>query len=58
MLKNVDCRNFDCAMNDKGHCKSNRITLEPVGGIIDRLKCTEAERRIELAGTDREYTHF
>ncbi len=43
----LDCRNFKCPSNMEGECRVARVTLEPVGGILDRLICVECTKEEE-----------
>lgn len=43
----LDCRNFDCPLSVEGDCSQKAITLEPVGGIRDRVICVESPRAEE-----------
>ena len=41
----LNCRNFECANNDKGKCKLEKVTLTTMGGPIDCVICVEAEEK-------------
>ena len=45
----ISCRNFKCEQNNNGNCLSARITLVPLGGIIDHVKCVEASEKEDEA---------
>ena len=43
----LNCRNFKCRNNNKGHCKSAEVILTPTGNLIDRVICIQAEDKEE-----------